>query len=236
MLKHEKEQEKKKFKEMSFKKKIEHIREYYIWHILGSIGLLLVIFSFLNIYIFNPAPKPSVQVVFVGKTVNEEQVSTLQDILTKQFPEMMNETENTEIFLSPIILGGSDPTINMASTQKVMAMIAAKDIDIMIGEKELMMNYASQSTFSNLDEIMTEEQLNRYKDYLTEVSLAPSYYDDEEVQENEVEAHNYLINVSHVPELQSIVLGEDVYMGVVSNSGRMPNVEKIMTFLLDSEQ
>ena len=93
MLKREKETEKKSFKELAMKKKIEHIKEYYTIHIVSVIIGIIVIYSLLNIWVINPEKGSSVNITFVGQVVDYEKADQFKVELNEAFPEYTNKKE-----------------------------------------------------------------------------------------------------------------------------------------------
>jgi len=78
-------------------------------------------------------------------------------------------------------LDGYDQT-SMAMLQKFVSMMFAGDIDNVVMEKDLYTNYAKSKTFMDLRDVLTEEQLEKYKDNF--------YYFDAEEWKNATEDYD----------------------------------------------
>ncbi|WP_105619892.1 hypothetical protein [Vallitalea okinawensis] len=234
MLKYEKDMEKEKFNDMDTRSKIQHIGEYYKWHIIGTIIGGLILFSLLNLYIFNPPATPSAQIVVAGAYVDQEATTAYELELREALPQMVTEEE--EIMVLPMFFGSgpSDPSF-MAATQKLMAMTAANEIDILIGDEENMKRYAERGYFADLDELMGQSFVETYSDQLVEVDVII----DEEYDENgmpyatEVENQASLIMVNDSENLRSLLpASQEVYIGILVNSKRMDNTLEIFDYII----
>lgn len=234
LLKYEKNAEKEKFKDMDTRSKIQHIGEYYKWHITGTIIGALILFSLLNLYIFNPPATPSAQIVVAGAYVDQEATSAFELELREVLPEMFTEEE--EIMVLPMFFGSgaSDPSF-MATTQKLMAMTAANEIDILIGDEENMKNYAERGYFADLEELMDENFLQEHNNQLVEIEVII----DEEYDENgmpyptAVESHKPLIKMNDSQKLRRLLpASEEVYIGILVNSKRMDNTLEIFDYIV----
>lgn len=213
MLKYEKEMEKKKFGSMSNHDKFQHILEYYKWHIIIGVASLIFIYSLLNMYIFNPAPKSSLEVAVIGNYVSHEVTGQLEEELRQQFPELRED--NHEIRIIPVGFGqgDADPMTMMANTQKLVAMVSAKELDIIVGSKELMLGYAGQGFFADLSKRLVGEEFDKIKDNVIETKVIIE-------SEQDKEPHPYLVDISGFKSLNDGIDGEDLYMGVLVNTTR----------------
>ena len=69
-------------------------------------------------------------------------------------------------FIDSLFFGESeDPAFNMAIIQKIMAELAARELDIMICDKEYYENYLKQGAFMPLDDFFPAELLEENSDY-----------------------------------------------------------------------
>ena len=81
--------------------------------------------------------------------------------------------------------------VSVTSTQKLMAYVAANELDSMITDFDSFQKYANSSLFYDLRDILTEEQLQALEPYF--------YYVDREVV-LAIEAANDDMNTDYTPE------------------------------------
>lgn len=234
MLKYEKDYEKKKFREMNIKEKIQHIKEYYIWHIIGGIIGLSFIIGMLNLYIINPPAKPSVNIAVVGQYLDYDQIDLFKAELDGKFPEFISDVrrKKKEIVVTPIYFGNekSNAQAYAGAVQKTMAMVSAGEIDIMIGDKTMMESYARQHFFFNLKELLGVEDYNKIEDRVIMIQPRLSELnDDGKVNKG---SQPLLINISSYLSLKGAVTGEEVYMAVVANTQRKENTLTILDYII----
>ncbi|MEG7530008.1 MAG: hypothetical protein RSF83_01280 [Hungatella sp.] len=156
--------EKEKMKQMSFKDKIWYISEYYKFHIFGvflAIGILGIIGNSIYRGTFNT----ELYVLYLNSRSDQE-LNT--DLLTKDFYEHMGFTEKQEINTESMYVSyGQDATeFSYASMAKISALVASKDLDIMIQDTENFNHYAELSGCADLEQELPADLLILLKDRL----------------------------------------------------------------------
>lgn len=121
--------ERKKIKELTFKQKIEYIKNYYSFHIIGSIIFIAIVGWALNHYIFNPPPRTFINVSFYGPFISHELREIFSDDLNLHIVDQ--ELGNYAAVVDNFFFSG-DPQMDMAITQRFMAMVSIADLDILI--------------------------------------------------------------------------------------------------------
>lgn len=233
MLKYEKDYEKQRFQEMGLKQKIQHIKEYYIWHIIATLVGIGFIASMLNLYIINPPAKPSVNVAVVGQYLNYDQIDLFKAELDGNFPQFISDVrrQKKEIVVTPLYFGDekSNAQSYAGAVQKTMAMVSAGEIDIMIGDETMMKSYARQHFFYNLKDFLGEQAYKELEDRILMMQPRLSEFDDEETADQGPQP--LLINISSYKSLKGAVSGEEVYMAVVANTQRKENALAIFDYI-----
>lgn len=154
-------QQQMKTKEMSAKGKLEYFWDYYKVH---TIVAILVIF-FAAMFIRDVATAKDYN--FYSILFNARQLSG--DGLESAFSEYAGlDTENYECYIdaSTGLSLTSFTEYDMATVQKLMATIQIGDLDTVVFNSELFNNYAGNEMFLDLRTILSEEELNAWKDYL----------------------------------------------------------------------
>ena len=52
----------------------------------------------------------------------------------------------------------------MANVQKLMALVAAKELDVIMADTSTFTNYAEPGYFCNLNEVLPQELIDKYQD------------------------------------------------------------------------
>ena len=176
-------QQQMKTKEMSAKGKLEYFWDYYKVH---TIVAILVIF-FAAMFISDIATAKDYN--FYSILFNARQLSG--DSLESAFSEYAGlDTENYECYIdaSTGLSLTSFTEYDMATVQKLMATIQIGDLDTVVFNSELFNNYAGNEMFLDLRTILSEEELNAWKDYLYYIDYVEVAAEREDVDVEEAPA------------------------------------------------
>jgi len=141
--------EKEKLREMTFKKKLEYIWDYYKYPIIGFCVGLILLGSFINTRYINPPPGSALFIAWSAGFATDEQIDKLKTVLDEQ---IVAENINKEVFISMFF----DSEFNPAGVQRLMAMLAAGEIDLFIVDPPLLEEYAAQTFIRPLDNMLAE--------------------------------------------------------------------------------
>lgn len=151
-LKEASKEEKKKLSEMTFKEKREYIWEYYKIHITLTVIFLIITGSIINNVFINPPKKAYLGFafydIFLSDELTSEMRSTLNENLVKE-----EDKDTLEVQMSTFPIRSEDPQMSMASIQKFAAMIAVKELDIVISTEEAFMSLAGEGYFLDMTEL-----------------------------------------------------------------------------------
>lgn len=173
-------QQQMKTKEMSAKGKLEYFWDYYKVH---TIVAILVIF-FAAMFIRDVATAKDYN--FYSILFNARQLSG--DGLESAFSEYAGlDTKNYECYIdaSTGLSLTSFTEYDMATVQKLMATIQIGDLDTVVFNSELFNNYAGNEMFLDLRTILSEEELNAWKDYLYYIDYVEVAAEREDVDAEE---------------------------------------------------
>jgi len=118
-----------KLKGMTLAEKIGYIRDYYTLHIIAGVVAIAIIVWGLNHYILNPPPQTFLNVSFFGQFVPEDLRNTFAENLAES---LINPNENYRVLVDIFFATGINPEFDMAMTQRMVAMVAAAEIDVFI--------------------------------------------------------------------------------------------------------
>lgn len=160
-------EQKLKARDMSFKGKLHYFWYYYKVHTI--VGIIAVFFlSTLTRDILT-----SKDFCFYGIMLNSQQLS--DDALETSFSEYAElDTEKFECFID------TDSTLNystmtefdMATSQKLIALVQTKDLDAVVFDSEIFNNYSNSEMFLDLSTVFTANELAKYKDNLYYIDYA----------------------------------------------------------------
>lgn len=150
------------FKGMTRKKKFEYIKEYYKFHIIIGIIVIVLLGSFIKSqitkvnYVFN--------LTVIGSTVKSDKTDEFQSKLTSVVVKNPTKKQSAEIDNIPIqTLTGSSDGNAYQFMQKIMAEVSANALDLVIISKGDYDSFVKNGMFYNLDKIKNSG-LYEYKD------------------------------------------------------------------------
>ena len=205
-LKNEIKNEKKKLSRMTFGQKAEYIFEYYKFPIIVTLVVIILVVSVLKTLINN---KPlGFYAMFLNGSGQEMSIGA--DELEKRFAEYAEIDGGKEKVVIDTT-ASFNPNVNsqytMAQNAKITALFASHDLDAMVIDPGVFTYYALSGAFSDLREVLSEEEFRRYEE------ANKIYYIDGYIKE----------------KMKSIEAGEiDAYS---SESGRTEEKDKV-----DSDQ
>ncbi len=174
-------------KNAGFKKKFQYFLDYYKWHVIISVFLVIFVGSF----IYEIATQR--ENLFYAVHLNSAAQET-SDGLTQGFAEYagIDLAEYDIIIDSNMIIDFDVYSDNVAaSAQKLAAYLAAGDLDVMVSAGNVFADYANGDCFYDLREILTPEQQAKYESRF--------YYVDWAMVEKRAAMSSNLEDVSHLP-------------------------------------
>lgn len=175
----QKQTEKQKLNEMTFKEKVTYFNDYYkvktIVLVIAAIGIVYIVYNILT-----PDPKTVLHVASINNSIDTETAETLESNLS----DYLNLDKDTEhvVIDTTLYLGDTDamPGFSLASEQKLAALFYSGDIDILIAPEAEFTKYAKEGFFSKLSDQLTTEMCSYFADsyfYIqTEESQAKGAY------------------------------------------------------------
>lgn len=219
------------FKELSFKKKISHIWEYYRWHIIGGIIGTLVLGS-LIITVLTPQKKYSVDVVVAGRLASDD---TQPQVIEKFEKEL-----DTSLNIASVDFANMGQ-LEMVMMQKIPLLIRTNELDILILSQDAYMSYLNQGgieMFMPLDTIKElaplledkKDNLITSKDIMLEETDANG---ETKTKKFEGEDHIYGIKVNALQNIPCINFTEDLVVGVTSVVKDIPKTAEMVDYLIE---
>lgn len=151
-------QQHKKAKDMSFKEKWNYFWYYYKIHTIVAIVAAALVFVF--IHDLATAKDTS----FYGIMLNAYALDG--NALESSFSEYAElDTENYECFIdtSTVLSYQSQTGMDYSTFQKLAAMMQTKELDAVIADGQVFYSFSFNGMFMNLEELLSPEELDKYK-------------------------------------------------------------------------
>lgn len=158
-------EQRKKLKGQGFKAKLEYFWEYYKIHTIVAVVVMIFLVTLIH-DIRNNKPY-----AFYAAAINST-ASGAQDILEKEFADYAGiDTENELCFIDTTLVYNLEliDEVTIATSQKIMATMAASDLDVMLADSTLFTHYANQESFIDLTTLLSADELKRLEDRLVYV-------------------------------------------------------------------
>ena len=145
------------------KQKISYIWDYYKWHIMIPIIVVIALIS----YIVNIVTRPDIILNGVMLNIHNIESAGPSEILLPDFyKEQKVDTKNEEINLNANLYYSVDNlSSNYESSQVLMAWLSAGQLDFITGDATSLTDLAYKEYFTDLRDYLTEEQLEKYEPY-----------------------------------------------------------------------
>lgn len=170
--------EHKKLKGKGFKAHFSYFMTYYKWPTVAVIVVAVILISLIRSIVSN---KPTaVNAMFLNGSNTDLTYST--DWIEESFIQYAgidtgkySVTIDTSSYITP---GGAQSQVEAATSIKIMAYSAAKDLDVLTADPYNFHNYARSGMFTDLRDVLNEEQIEKYSPYFY-------YIDGKEIEEYE---------------------------------------------------
>ena len=185
----------KKMKDMSLKGKISHLWTYYKLHA----AIIIIAIAIVSSLIYNYATHKdtALYAIFVNASMPHMDGSEL----SSEFEQYAGIDTNKYKAFFDFSFRISDTTFmtETASTnEKLAAMMYARTVDVFIADSAVFEYYAQREYFADLENMLSEEVLEKYKDYLyyTDVSTIITSADEITLEDIEISGleNNNMIN------------------------------------------
>lgn len=206
------------FKSLTGKKKVEHIWEYYRFHIIGSIiGIILI--GSLVYTVTKPKPVPNdVDLVVSGLlTYDQEQMEVTEQVFKEQF--------NAGIELLPTDWSANSGSA--ATTEQVLMLrFQVRECDVIAVPQERHERFLTQPDFNMflaLDSVPELEPLiAKHKDKLITG-----------ISKEDGKEYVYGIKVDEMKHLEGVALGEDYILSIISVPKNQEQATQLLTYLME---
>lgn len=198
------------FKDLTFKKRVEHIFYYYKWHMLAAVMMLVFMTNLIVTISQKDKNTPLLTISIQGNPQNYDQITAWEEEITSKIAAPDTE-QKVRVDYYPIRLENEDQ-ISAAHTQKFAVLLAAGDLDVVCLDEELFLAQAAKGYYHPLDQL---PELSGVLDKI-ETRAVKSKTDDDSSE------HIYGIWAKDLEALEQ--LGENTenkVIGIIRNSKRL---------------
>lgn len=195
------------------KGKIEYLIEYYSFHMIAAI--VIIIFLVLGINTFTNQPKEILAVRVVGANINEEQTNELNKELERVLVEGKKSQKEEISVLSIETSDEASDSTKLVKFQKLAAEIAAKEVDVLLVDEDTFHKFNEDGNLYDLS------SFNEFKEWKGKKYLSQN--DSKKITG---------IDVSEVPSFSNIVeTNKPLIFAVLANTDQINKVKKIVDIL-----
>lgn len=186
-LKDEIRQENIKLKDMPFRKKAAYIWDYYKIHIIVAIAVIIFVITFVHDYRINKRPL-YLDAIIINSDVAYDAVNYFKEDYIK-YSDVDTDTYNLAIDTGIIISEDSYDQMTTANIQKVMAMYAAGDLDVVIAPDTLTDEYGAIGAHMDLTDVLTDDLKDALAQKGCELYYTTVYEEDDNGVQKPVEEY-----------------------------------------------
>lgn len=211
--------EREKLKEMSFRKKIEYLSEYYKFHALVAVAVITLV-SYILYTILNPQSTSQFYAAIIDSPMVKEEL----DEYSEEFGSLLKiDTTKHTIDLDENYRFSIQDSYSMQLREALVTRVAARQIDVIIAPESEFANYAYAECFLKLSEVlptnvystMTDRFYMGHTEFDTEQKAYGIYLDDTDFVKNaSKDAEPYII-------------------GIVANSRHVDNSIEFINYIFD---
>ena len=219
-IKNEAAVEREKLKHMSFQDKLWYIWEYYKFHIAVVIGIIFIL-CIIGTSIYNSTIENSLYCIIINNQSNSEMN---YEVLTQDFHDHMGFGKKQEVHAESIYITYGDVVseFSYASMAKISAMIASKELDILITDKENFDRYSTMNGYADLEQVLPEDLLALLKDRIC-------YGTTEDGQ-----TAAFAVDISRTAFTENMGISlEPAYCGFISNSQNQDTAIALLRYIFE---
>lgn len=209
--------EKEKWKSLSWKKKLEYFKDYYLKFVI--VGLIIVV----GIGSFVHSMLTKKEAVFTITLVNGTVDDKVCDDLSTEYGKVLGispQKEEVMIDKSLYTNGTDSNTLSDVALQKLSVYSYAQGYDILIADQAVVENYASMGYFISLNAVLPDDLLDTYHDALLSV-------------DNNGTSAPYGILVKDVKSLDAMTKDMNTpVLAVLQSTAHSDDVTTILSYLL----
>ena len=145
----------------TLKEKLSYFMEYYKWHVVAAVAIIAFVVSMLHHLL------TSKDSAFYAAYINTLPLGSSEEHI-QAFAEYAGiDMDAYDLKIDDTLYLDLDTPSqdSMATSQKLMAYLAAGEIDVFLSDETIIQQYAYNESFYDLRDILSQEQIDRYEPY-----------------------------------------------------------------------
>lgn len=214
------EQRKKVFANKGFKGKLSYFVYYYKWHVI--IALFVLLFGGRMVYDYVTQKDVVLQAIYINSFPNVESADFMAEFQkTIEIDENKEETLLDDTFY----INPDSPTLyDEQNIEKLFAMCSAGIVDVCVVDESYFMNMANGGFFLDLSTVLSDEQMEQYKDRIIWYDCPDNLKEGEEAIAIEVTDSAKIVSTQSYPNSKC-------YYGIITNSEKIDNSLAFLEFI-----
>lgn len=161
-------EEREALKQKSFKYKLQYFLDYYKWHVIGGIVLIVCVVSLVNSALSRK------ECVFYGAFINAYQTPDCEAFREEFAASAGIDLEKSDVMFDTnlYISNSSHDQATVNASQRLMVYVAAGDVNVMAGGPAIMNQYAYNEFFQDLRQVLPEDLQEKLTPYYYYVDAA----------------------------------------------------------------
>ncbi len=171
-----------KMKDMTFSGKVSYIWEYYKWHILITILVLIALISFIVDRV--TAKETVFYVTFINSSLTDPSKSTLMKDFSRTESSFDPKKEQMILDTGSFMNLAEPDAVTMAYDEKMAASYAVGFVDVTVADRDIIEKYGAVGAYANLDYLLDDdlkEQLEKLGFSLLYVESDPEVTEEQSV-------------------------------------------------------
>ena len=164
MIKEEVKEQQSKMKDKSRREKAGYFWYYYKVHVIVSVVVVIALISLVRGIVEN-SKVPSIYVAMVNSNLFDSSESSLVDDFANS-RKFDVDKHPAKFDVSYQMTEGVADNTSLGSSQKLMALLSSKDIDVLIANEWVIKDYAEMAAFANLKETLPNDLYEKVADDL----------------------------------------------------------------------
>ena len=195
-------EQRKKLKGAGFKARFEYFWDYYKIHTIVALAVIIFVVTMVR-DIANNKPY-ALYAMFINSSGTDAQ-SILQDGFI-QYAGIDTQKEDVLVDTTANYVSSSLDTTAIATSEKVLALISAKSLDVMVADENTFGHFAGQETFTDLRDVFSEKELSQMDDRIFYIDqsyidyLASDEYKDSILSGKYDSSNKYAVMVAEYEE------------------------------------
>ena len=202
------------------KEKFQYFWEYY--RIPTLVTILVAAFAANLIYTIVTAKDSALSVLFINGYSEMDTEAFMSGF--DEYAQIDTKEYSTSLEMNFTIQEEATDQYTMANVQKLMALVAAKELDVIMADTSTFTNYAEPGYFCNLTEVLPQELIDKYQDRFF-------YYDIPDDDQGEVPIGIQFADAPKVVETGAYAVTNDALFGIVVNSEHVDNAVKFLEYM-----